>query len=212
MSGNPIKTRIDYEAPVSSRSVRSLLNALDEAVMQNWQTRDRSGQPATYHQDRMLSDRRADDILSELGRPDPHLDGAAFSSVHAEFCPYSTETIDLEFWKWPDLDQITIWLDAAEAIKFEREGSRERARMEHEWMKELEARGRLSLDRGWVFEPPRESDMTPDEFDGWWQKYSRLDETPCVWPQNRQCFLNIVEHLKRALPVKKVELDPRLLE
>jgi hypothetical protein len=76
--------------------------------------------------------------------------------------------------------------------------------MEWEWEKELE-----KLGDGDFGAPLKATEVHARRMAG---EVSGLEETPSVWPQNCRCLLNIVENLRQALPVKNVELDPRILD
>jgi len=61
---------------------------------------------------------------------------------------------------------------------------------------------------------PQDGELDEEAYDAWWDKYRSLGEdySPSVWPQNRQCFLNVIEHFKSAFPVKEVRLDAPFME
>jgi hypothetical protein len=211
VSSEPISVRIDYDAPVSFGNIDRVLSAFKQSIGENWGTAP-SLSPVYYHGVE-TSDATTTQILVELSKPNSALGTAAYDHVGGELCPLSCEVAELALWNWFELDELTSWLDVREDIMFEVEGSRELERMEREWMRELERRGKIANADTWPFEHPTEEDLGEDGYDAWWKRYFDLrDKTPSVWPRNRQCFLNIVEHLKRALPVKNVELDPRLRE
>jgi hypothetical protein len=121
----------------------------------------------------------------------------------------SDNAVELSIWRRGEDNHLLVWLSAPNVVKYEVEGTRERNRMEREWAEERRKRGRESL---YLPDTPQDDEIDPTAYDAWYDKYFALERTPSIWAQNRACFLNIVEHLKRTLPVRNVELDPRLLE
>jgi len=203
----PIKVYIHYDADVSTGSIIRVLAAFEAGICENWAAV--GTWPAVYHRGAEISECTARDIAVDLTTPRPSLQGIFYSQVGSEFCPASAEVLELIYWKRQNESRMFVELRVREHIKYEDSGARERARMEEEWEAERERRG---LPPRVVFEWPQEGEMDEEARQRWWDKYNDLLETASVWPQNRQCLLNIVEHLKQALPVKSVVLDPRLLD
>jgi hypothetical protein len=130
---------------------------------------------------------------------------------HFSFCPVSCWAPYLTFWRYGDGTMGVSVTVLSSTPRYERQADRERTRMEFEWEKERQSRG-LPYNPAAI--GPEEDELDEEAYDAWWNRYNTLtnDDTPCVWPQNRQSLLNIIDHLKKALPVKEVRLDPPLLE
>jgi hypothetical protein len=58
---------------------------------------------------------------------------------------------------------------------------------------------------------PRPGDMSDEEL-RMQEEYNHLRNTPSIWPQNRERFLKVVSELRKALPVREAEFDPRLID
>jgi hypothetical protein len=211
---DPIYIHIDPDLPLPSVVVERVLATVGDYVRMTLADMIESKQALLPYEDREFPGKRIEDVLGELDdQRSLRSGGLAFTSVFSPvFSPVSAEGMEITFWRREGNERVDVSISVREAVIYEREGHRERARMEWEWMKKLESHGLVSLEHGWSFEPPTDNEMPSKEYDRWWKRYHELDETPSIWPQNRECLLNIVENLKRVLSVKDVSFDPRLLE
>jgi len=148
-------------------------------------------------------------MLDELLVPSSNRGTWPRTEIWADFSPLSDEISELQLVRSLEDNHLLVWVSTSQDVTHEREGTRERNRMERECAEQRRKRGRESLS---LPDTPQDDELDPAAYDAWYEKYFALERTPSIWPQNRACFLNIVDHLKQALPVRKVELDPRLLD
>jgi hypothetical protein len=207
---DPVSAYVKYRAPFSFDSVAHLIESVRAAVSENWENHsdDKSAKSPDVGELKLPEAARqlADDIAAgvrEWSGGDRSANARYFS-----FCPLSTRRSYVSFWRYAD-GTIGVGLVAPESVTREVQGDRERDSIELEWDDEKKRSGKpLSS----VFEGPQEGEMVEEDYFAWWDKYHALGDTPSIWPQNRQCLLNIIEHLKKALPVREIEIDPRLCE
>jgi len=202
----PLKVEDSSNQPISvhfncgSITVRDIvpcaMNALHAAVLENWKALSTLPPGFWPDFDEQLGTSAAANAIAELDANDYFIDSIL------EFFPQACHSLDFEFSR--DLNAlIVVKISVPRTAADEVEGSIQRGKMLGEWF-----RGRTSFRA----KLPGPDDMPPEDLHRWHEEYDRLGNTPSIWPQNRQCFLNIVEHLKKALPVKSLELDPRLVD
>jgi hypothetical protein len=209
----PLSICIHYDVVRSVHSVQRVLDAVSTTVNRIRVEMIAAERYLFPYETAEFPSKSAEELLRKLNEPKPLFpDGLAYSEVvAAPFSPVSAYALEVQFWRHQKNETLEVHLSASERITYEREGSREREQMEWEWMKKMETHGLVSLDSYWSFEPPTENEMPRKEYDRWRKRYDELDETPCVWPQNREHLLTLVESLKQVLPVTSVNLDERLL-
>ena len=173
------------------------MNALRKAIIENWKSL--SPVPPGFWPDfeEVLGAPATDELIAELER------SGDFNDSLIAYSPETCHQLFYQFSKTFD-DSVTLEVSIPAAAIDEVEGTVERGKM----LDKLRWRGQTKFRVGL----PGPDEMAPEELRRWYEEYDRHGQTPSIWPKNRKCFLNIVEHLKKALPVKTVELDPRLLD
>jgi hypothetical protein len=211
---DPIGASVHFAAPLSLDNVSKLIECARAAVMENWEKHtDQYSLPAP-HLEALQLPAAATQVVEEIeaGKDEYESGSRTSSTEHFSFCPVSFWAPYLTFWRYGDGTMGVSVTILSSQPRYERQGDRERSRMESEWEEECQKRGKpwhLILSSV----GPEDGELDDEACCAWWDKYYSLShDTPSVWPQNRQCFLNIIDHLKKALPVESVRLDPPLLE
>lgn len=206
---DPLSVGIEYKAAPSTDSIGRVLRAIGDKVNQVRTAMKAAGQYLFPSEINDFPGKSAEELFRELNEPNQY--GSTYASISAApFSPCSAYGLEISFWRRDENQALALHLSMSQRVTYEREGSRERARMEWEWMKKLESHGLVSLEHGWSFELPTENEMPRKEYERWQARYNELEETPSVWDQNRIYLLDIAESLKQALPVTYVSLDERL--
>lgn len=207
---DPLFTCIEYKAAASPDAIGRVLNAIAPIVNQLRTAMKAAGQYLFPSEINDFPGKSAEELFRELNEPIQY--GSTYGSISvAPFSPCSAYVLEVSLWRRDEDHMLRVYLSTSERVVYEREGNRERARMEWEWMKKLESHGLVSLDHGWSFELPTENEMPRKEYRRWRDRYDELDETPGVWNQNRAWLLKMIDVVKQALPVDYLSLDERLL-
>jgi len=207
---DPLDAVIQFESPFSLQGTTRILDSVRAALIENWEACADTASKQAPCLDQLDTATAAPRIIDEIGQSERQFADGIHTSEFREFrySPVSVWSASMDIWKYTD-ETIGVLLIVSENITCEVKGDRERWRMQSEWEEEKKRRGEVLVPGS---EGPEWGELDEEAYDAWWSKYNALAETPKVWPQNRRCLLNIVEHLKKALPVKEVRLDPRLLE
>jgi hypothetical protein len=180
----------------SAREVVPLaINALRAAILDNF--KKLSPLPPGFWPD--LDDffkGETERIIREI--EDSH--GCFYDSI-VEYFPNCCHSLTFDFSEY-DNGLFVIEITIPAKVLSEVEGTRRRGEMIWNWCK-----GRTSFEA----ELRGPNDFGEDDLRQWYEEYNRLGDTPSIWPQTRECFLNVVNHLKDALPRASVKTDERLL-
>lgn len=198
-----MSSTIDLGVVDVSKLILPFVKALHSAMTENWHALADQPQHAWPNFDRHFSTLAAERMIAELEDTSDWNDGSSCSDIDCRYSPLDPYELPISVSRdWTR--RLTIWFPVLSETLSQVQGTAAQRLMIEKW---LPWRGRTD------FHPrmPKPGDMEPEELRTWYEEYNRLGNTPSLWPQNRQCLLNIVEHLKRALPVKEVQLDPRLL-
>jgi hypothetical protein len=189
-----------FDVPYTLSHARRVLEALVGVVEDNWTARDR------------WSDPRPDppvDIEQWLPRCVP--DALKYNDILGywesdefffSFSPLSAYLCSILLIRDQD-DRLGVSMYLAGSIRFEEEGDREQLRMEYAWKEHLKA-------RGLPFEGVTGPEDDSPESTAWWEKWNSLDDTPKVWPRNRELFSRIVDRLTALFPVRELRINPAL--
>lgn len=207
-----VVVRFDLSVADNHVTIPAFIKALQTAVMQNWETL--ADEPTHCWSTtlkyfwpnfaRHFSTLVAERMIIELEDIEDSWDGTSSSKIDLYFSPLCMREVCVEFVRRAD---GPLWLEMrldGEATT-EVEGTQGQKKMLSEW-------------HGWhgatVFRSglPGSGDMPDDELRRWHNEYTRLGQTPSIWPKHRRCLLNIVQHLERVLPIQKLNLDPRLID
>jgi hypothetical protein len=214
----PIGASIDFSARFSAENVTTLIECVRAAVLENWEKHSDEYARATErtpHLEALELPAAANQIVEgiEAGKDVYESGRRASSTEHFSYSPLSNWAPYLTFWRRADGTLGVCFTILSSKPPYELQGDRERSRMESEWEAECLKRGKPWHD---VLRAcgPEWGELDEEAYYAWWDKYHSLGEgySPSVWPQNRQSFLNVVKHLKNALPVKEVWLDPPFLQ
>ncbi len=212
MSSEPISVHLDCRAPCSEKAVRRAIEAVRLAAHDNYGAETGSVTPQLWYDGRECDEDSVAQIIACLKSPNSMFgSGSSHCQVMADYSPLSTEKLELGLWRFGHDDKLDMFVQIREHAKYEVVGSRERDRMEREWIEKLAEHGLVDLNHGYITELPTLNEMPRRQYQKWRKRYDELEATPSIWPQNRRCFLRIVENLKQAFDVTQVELDPRLI-
>lgn len=141
----------NLNAPCTPAAVGAILSALRAAIRENG-VDDASGEKRPVPYARIeLSNRSLDDILQEMDDANSRFGPYCSRVILREFSPLSSEPLEVNLRRHSPWNTLDVTLSLLERARFEVEGSREKEQMEFDWMKELERRGRVSLESGWSF-------------------------------------------------------------
>jgi hypothetical protein len=195
-----LEFEIKYDAVFSPRHVEEVLRALSVSVEENWRARDEWSTPQPEPGVNVAG------WLRECG-PD-QLEWSELThrwssrSFYFSFSPLSWGQASVDLIKEQD-GLLTALFFAPGWLPYEIQGEREIRRMDQEW-------DRIRGERG----EPEPRERGPDEghpnYDAWWEKRTRLGDTPCVWPQNKNCLRHIIERLCSVFPVRDLYIEEPL--
>jgi hypothetical protein len=172
------------------------IDALRAANLDNWKRLSPLPPGFWPDFDEALNTAESERIIAEIEDSRGYL----FDTISFYF-PNCCHDLTFDFSKYDNglfVIEITIPARALSEV----EGTPRRGEMVWNWHK-----SRKSFDT----ELPGPDDFEEDELRQWHDEYNRLGDTPSLWPQTRECFLNVVNHLKEALPNANVKTDERLL-
>jgi hypothetical protein len=181
-----------------------LIKALQTAVVENWQALSSEPTRLWPNFKRQFSTLVAERMITELEDSTDWNDGSSYSTIDFYFSPMYVREIEISVSRDAD-DSLMMRMALDGKAVVEVEGTAAQRKMLSEWQGR---RGRTDFH----FRFPGKGDMEDDELRKWQEEYDRLGHTSSIWPKHRQCLLNVVEHLKQSLLIRRLELDPRLLE
>ena len=205
---DPIGVSVEFAAPFSLENVTKVIECVRAAVLENWEKHaDQYSNPTPNLAELELPAvalRIVEEIVS--GKDKYQSGSCASGTEHFSYSPLSFWDPYLTFWKASDGTMRVRFTILSSRPPYERQGDRERERIQKAWEEECQGGGKpwheIMRNIG-----PLDGELDEEAVDAWSDKYNSLGELPSVWPENRQCFLNVIEHWKKALPVREVHFD-----
>jgi hypothetical protein len=185
---------LDYDVPFTRDTIRRVLDALAEAVEDNWRDITDARRKPIFVKADSWSEVEFEEV--EGGKRTPWFE---FS-----YSPFSATDAEILF-SGSNQGQLSVMLTfPRKSFMEEVEGEDEYLEMEREWEDIRKERGESSRAK-----------IGPDEwlpyYDEWWQKYNALRQTPKVWAKNQPRFRHLFDKLLSVFPAKEVTVPHWLL-
>lgn len=201
-----LNIKIDYDVTFSPATIEQVIDAINVAVIENWQTlcdRWSTSTPELLHKQTVLEAIQSE-RMKWLGFSKDTQFWWNDPAISFQFSPASCRWGGFRGVKYAD-GHLGVYVHFPGSLRHEIQGEREQERMEGPWDEvRLQRSVRSASSRG-----PDEDDPA---FDVWWAKWNQLEDTPKVWLQNKKAIQNIAEKLHSVLPVRSTIIDEELLE
>jgi len=194
--------RITYAVPYGIDNIRQVLGAYETVLCGNWRLADRRSPelPDIGGKMRQSLSSCDEERLTEIDQGD-EIVHMSDPTIGFPFSPLSCRVAGLSFIKRQE-GILQVYFDVPDvSLTSETEGDRQRMLLTDEARTVKRNQGKDPF----AYAGLREGDPGHREWNARWYALDHLEQS--VWPQNRQCFLAIVEKLKGVFPVKEIELD-----